>query len=76
MQSLGRELIQKTVDICPQGPGLGGGITLETVNMLPQVQGLGVVYHGDRGPGIIGKQADFPSGSVVKNPLAFQDTQV
>ena len=50
MQSLGRELIRKTVDICPQGPGLGGGITLETVNMLPQVQGLGVVYHGNRGP--------------------------
>ena len=50
MQSLGRGLIRDTGDICPQGPGLGGGVTLETVNMLPQVQGLGVIYHGDHGP--------------------------
>ena len=35
---------------CPQGPGLGGGVTLETVNMLPQVQSQGVVYRGDHGP--------------------------
>lgn len=31
--------------ICTQGPDLGDGVTLRTVNMLPQVQGLGEVYH-------------------------------
>ena len=50
MQSLGRGLIRELVDICPQGPGLGGRVTLETVNMLPQVQSQGVVYRGDHGP--------------------------
>ena len=50
MQSLGTGLIRDTVNICTQRPDLGDGVTLETVNMLPQVQGLGAVYHGGHRP--------------------------
>ena len=69
MQSLERGFIGETVDICPQGPGLGGGVTLETVNVLPQVQGLGVVCHGDRGP-------ENPGARSVKLGYCDHDTTV
>ena len=57
------------MDIRPQGPGLGSGVTLETVNMLPQVQGLGLVYHGDRGP-------ENPGARSVKFGYCGHDTTV